>query len=445
MKTTALFAILLLGCSSSDGGSSLGQPGGGSSSGNPPSGDSGAPPTDGGTTQNDGGTTPPPPACAPAVAKPAWTSPYAGFTRGIPTDPTFFPIAVWLQGASHIQEYSKMGVNVLVGNGADVNPLAAKDLDTLKGLGMYAIVGQDSLGLQNVDHPAIVGWFLADEPDNAQSDGKGGYGPPIAPATIVDQYKAIKAKDGTRPVFLGLGQGVAYDYEGRGSNPPPEQGYVPGSDVISFDIYPYNNCGGDTNVKQTCAEFWMNAFGVDQLRKWSDHGQAVWTDFETTPISADSPDGPTPAQTASEIWLALIHGANGIDYFVHTWNPTFREDGIFNHPDMVTAVTALNQQIKSLAPILNSGNVANLVSVTSSVSIETMVKVDGNTVYVFSAIAKSGTTTGAFAIAGLTGNATATVVGENRTVAVAGGKFSDDFGANAVHVYQIDLSKVICN
>src|SRR5262249_3421123 len=134
-----------------------------------------------------------------------------------------------------------------------------------------------------------------------------------------------------------------------------------------------------------------------------------------------------------------------IDYFVHTWNPTFREDGIFNHPDMVTAVTALNQQIKSLAPILNSGNVASLVTVTSSVPIETMVKVDGNTIYVFSAIAKSGTTKGAFAIAGLTGNATATVVGENRTVAVSAGKFSDDFGANGVHIYQIDLSKVICN
>ena len=63
----------------------------------------------------------------------------------------------------------------------------------------------------------------------------------------------------------------------------------------------------------TCGQFWLNAFGVDRLHQWSNRGQAVWTDIETTTIAAGTTSGPTPAQTRSEVWLALIHGANGID------------------------------------------------------------------------------------------------------------------------------------
>ena len=162
-----------------------------------------------------------------------------------------------------------LGINVYVGNNAGTDTLAAADLATLKSHGIYAIVGQDSVGLANIDDPTIVGWWMTpDEPDNAQDNGMGGYGPPVAPATLVSRYDAYKAADPTRPIYLGLGQGVAYDgWEGRGSNAPPESQYVPAADIIAFDIYPYNNCGGDANEKVTCGQFWLNAFGVDRLHQ----------------------------------------------------------------------------------------------------------------------------------------------------------------------------------
>ena len=192
----------------------------------------------------------------------------------------------------------------------------------------------------------------------------------------------------------------------------------------------------------------MNAFGVDRLHQWSNRGQAAWTDIETTTIAAGTTSGPTPVQVRSEVWLSLIHGANGITYFVHTWEPTFREDGIFNDATMVAAVKALNQEVKSLAPRLNSANIPGIVSVTSSNSaapIDTMVKADGQVLYLFAAIARAGTTTGTFAIAGMTGNATATVAGEGRTLDVVAGKLTDDFAANGVHIYEIDLGAATCN
>jgi hypothetical protein len=417
--------------------------GGAADAGGHPIGADGAPaPTDGSVGDSAG-------SCVPSIPQTAWTSPYSSWSRGIPTDKTFFPIAVWLQGSWHATELSQLGVNIYVGNNAGTDPMAATDLATIKALGMYAIVGQDSVGLASIDDPTIVGWWMTpDEPDNAQSNGMGGYGPPVAPSTLVTQYQAYKTADPTRPVWLGLGQGVAYDaWEGRGSNAPPESGYVPASDIVAFDIYPYNNCGGDPNEQATCGQFWLNALGVDRLHQWSNRNQAVWTDFETTIISAGTTTGPTPAQTVSEVWLSLIHEANGVVYFLDTWQPSFREDGIFANPAMVTAVTALNKQILSLAPELNSATLPGLVTATSSdatVPIDTMVKAGGTSLYVFSAVSRSGTATASFAIQGMTGSGTATVVGESRTIPVKAGKFSDAFAANGVHVYQVDLSVATC-
>jgi hypothetical protein len=384
--------------------------------------------------------------CAPKLPAIAWTSPYAGWTQGVPTDPTFFPLAVWLQGSWHATELAGLGINIYVGNNAGVDPMAASDLATIKALGMYAIIGQDSVGLASKNDPTIIGWWMTpDEPDNAQADD-GGYGPPVSPSTLVAQYQSYKTTDPTRPIWLGLGQGVAYDgWEGRGSNAPPESGYVPASDIIAFDIYPYNACDGDTNQKVVCGEFWLNAFGVTRLHQWSNRKQAVWTDFETTAFTTGG-TGPTPAETASEVWLALIHEANGVLYFIDTLSP-FREDGIFASPSMVTAVTALNKQVLSLAPELNSATIPGLVTTTTSpasVTVDTMVKANGSSLYIFSAVSLKGTTMAAYSIDGMTGNAIATVVGENRSVPITAGKFSDAFAANGVHIYQVDLSKVTC-
>jgi hypothetical protein len=386
--------------------------------------------------------------CVPAIPHLTWKSPYAGWSRGIPTDPNFFPIAVWLQQSFHAMELSGLGINIYVGNNASVDPMTPSDLATLKSYGMYAIIDQDSVGLESVDDPTVVAWWMSpDEPDNAQPASGGGYGPPVSPSTLVTEYDSYKKTDPTRPAFLGLGQGVAFpSYEGRGSDPPSESEYAPAADILAFDVYPYNACGGDANQKMICGEFWLNAQGVESLHGWSTRGQAVWTDFETTDISGTG-NGPTPVETASEVWLALIHEANGILYFIDLISPTFREDGIFADPTMVTAVTALNKEITSLAPELNSATIPNLVTVSSSnaaAPIDIMVKANGSTLYVFSAISRAGTATGSFTLEGMTGNAVATVVGEGRTLDVTAGKFSDSFSANGAHVYTIDLLSAKC-
>ena len=82
---------------------------GGRDAGHPTSGDSGH------THVGDSGKIA---ACAPSIPAAQWTSPYAAWSRGVPTAPSFFPIAVWLQGSWHATELSQLGINIYIGNNA---------------------------------------------------------------------------------------------------------------------------------------------------------------------------------------------------------------------------------------------------------------------------------------------------------------------------------------
>ena len=108
---------------------------------------------------------------------------YAKWKNGPPDDAGFFPIAVWLQNPAKAEQYKKAGINTYV---AIWRGPTEKQLADLKRAGMKVICHQNDVGLQFADDSTIIGWMHGDEPDNAQSLGKGkGYGPPILPSKIV--------------------------------------------------------------------------------------------------------------------------------------------------------------------------------------------------------------------------------------------------------------------
>jgi hypothetical protein len=142
-------------------------------------------------------------------------SPYVKWKNGPSQGADFFPIAVWLQDPSKAKKYQAAGFSTYIGLWKGPTE---KQLAELKEAGMKVICHQNEVGLKHVDDPTIVGWMHGDEPDNAQSLGSGkGYGPPIPPEKIVEDYQRIRRADASRPVLLNLGQGVAWDgWHGRG-------------------------------------------------------------------------------------------------------------------------------------------------------------------------------------------------------------------------------------
>jgi hypothetical protein len=366
---------------------------------------------------------------------PSNASPYARWMNGPSTASSFFPIGVWLQSASHIAEFKGIGINTFVGfwGNLDQNSLA-----TFASAGMPLIPTQNSVGLTSPQRTAIVGWGQDDEPDNAQPNGTGGYGPCLTPAQIVAGYNAIRANDVTRPVFLNFGRGVAdINWSGRGSCAGQTTTYYPyavgGGDIISFDIYPVANYNGRLELVPK---------GVDNLKTWvsaSGDSKIVWNFIEGVPINSGIT--PTDGQVMAEVWMSIIHGSQGIMYFVHQFRSNgslVREDGIFNFPSLVSAVSAINAQVTALAPVLNSPTVPSGVSVVSpgTTPISTMVKQYSGSTYVFTVAVLNNPGSATFTLPNVT-SGTAQVLGENRKLTVSGGVFQDSFSGYGVHLYQI--------
>jgi hypothetical protein len=368
-------------------------------------------------------------------AKPEPSNPYAQWKNGPPKDASFFPIAVWLQDPANAAKFKHAGINLYIGLWH--GPTEA-DLAELKKHGMPVICGQTAVGLAHKDDPIIVGWMHGDEPDNAQDlPGGKGYGPPILPARIIKQYEDLRKADPSRPVFLNLGRSVAWDsFPDRGVRSKHDEDYpeyVKGCDIASFDVYPVANAAPSVQGRLD-----LVGLGVERLVKWSQGRKIVWNCIECTRISGTTKA--TPKQVKAEVWMSLIHGSQGLVYFVHEFKPKFDECALLHDAAMLAGVTALNRQVEELAPALNSPTIKDALKVESSdqaVPVATLVKKRGGATFVFAVAMKPGATEATFALNGLAAGAQVEVLGENRKIEPADGKFQDHFGDWDVHLYRI--------
>jgi hypothetical protein len=356
--------------------------------------------------------------------------------RGPSTDPSFFPLAVWLQAPANAERYRRAGFNTYVGLWQ--GPTEAQ-LAELKKAGMHVICEQNEIALRHLDDSTIIGWMHGDEPDNAQSLGaRLGWSAPIKPEKIVEAYSRINAKDSSRPIMLNLGQGVAWDgWYGRGTrknHPEDYPKYLQGCDIASFDIYPVVQ-----KDKEVAGNLWYVARGVERLVKWSGGEKAVWNCLECTHIE-NADRKATPHQVRCEAWMSLNHGSQGLIYFVHQFKPVFREPALLDDQEMLAAVTTLNRQITALAPALNRPSVTNAATVISenaAVPLAIMVKQFGGATYLFAVAMREGATTATFNIKGAEGEKKVEVIDEGRTLSCVNGSFKDSFSSWDTHLYRL--------
>jgi hypothetical protein len=106
---------------------------------------------------------------------------------------------------------------------------------------------------------------------------------------------------------------------------------------------------------------------------------------------------------------------------------------------MARGVADINRQVRELAPVLNSPDVAGGASVASSqegVPVDFAVKRHAGSTYLFSVAMREGETTATFTVPG-TGDARVEVLGEGRAIEAVGGKWEDRFTGYQVHLYKI--------
>jgi len=372
---------------------------------------------------------------------------YSQWTNGTQSDQNFFPIAVWLQSTYNANAYKAIGINTFVGLWEGPTSYQLSNLNSSQ---MPVVCDQNQVGLTDENNNIIEAWLHQDEPDNAQYNSSSGkYDPPITPEEVVRRYNDMKVNDSTRPVFLNLGQGVAWDgWWGRGTKFNHSEDYAQyaiGADILCYDIYPMNinesNAGEywKEEVKKICQSLWYVPYGIDRLRQWSEYKKPVWMALECTNFN-NNPHPPTPTYVKAEVWMSIIHGARGIVYFCHVFNPGFIEAGLLADTSMSTAVSIINAQITTLAPVLNTQSVGNGVTTISSnslIPVDTMLKrYDGHT-YLFAVSMRPGTTIASFTLRDFSVSASAQVLGESRIITVRNGLFQDSFTDYSVHIYKI--------
>lgn len=336
--------------------------------------------------------------------------------------------------------FAGIGVNTYYG--MVQGEITAANMQLVKNAGIGVYTNSQSQALALSDTSMFAGWIHPDEPDNAQQTPTcSGDCPCTDPQVIINAYNSFKAADSVRPVAINVGRCLGNPSNpDRGSvcstasrNPGDYPKYFSGANVISNDIYPVNNNG---SVMTYIAD------AVDKMILYKSQAGApagttptyIMQGIETTQIQSTQ-GKPTPAQTKLETWLAIIHGATGIYYFVHIITPSFIEAGIFNDPAMVSQVTATNSRIQGLASVINSASVAGN-SVASGSRIDFCVKNTGGHKYLFACNPLSTPTSATFTIPGL-GAGTATVLDESRTVGFAANQLTDSFAAYDVHLYQL--------
>jgi len=345
----------------------------------------------------------------------------------LPTDPAFFPVGVWMEQGSNAPRLLGYGINTIV------NPVAGQ------GVGIYNVGA------------------LEDEADMWAGPGSAawtgnypGQGPICNPSTASCGYTVMQSYQAGVPAgsmrYANYGKGISF-WE---TDAQAAQFVNTYQDVVSADLY----WGTDDDLCQAtqggailgtgaalpaaqCHQASNYGRTVDRVRQLvSPAGsKPVWNYVELGHPGSNGGQMPIPEIRAA-VWSSLIHQARGVVYFNHSFGGICQTQHVLDDcdPAIAATVTAINSQIQALAPALNAPTAAGYV--TAAGKVDVLAKYNAGQFHVFAG--STSTTSGATTFTVATGT-TATVLGENRTISIVGGKFTDTFAdSNAVHLYQIN-------
>jgi hypothetical protein len=368
---------------------------------------------------------------------------YNKFSSPLPSDPNFFPLGVWFESVvdSNADRDKDAGLNLYIVLTRDSN------LSLVQRNGMRAILQSDwRTNRTAISSPAVAGWMAADEIDMQQGPDQG--------ATTLKNRLSQLPKDG-RMRYNNYGKGVMFwetdAQAGRFVNDF--------QDVESADIYWFTdpnvarsseggkllNRGSPLTVTQTrrAANY---GYTVDRMRALNvkdGSRKPIWNFVEVCwpfgESAAKNGRAILPDEVKGAVWHSIIAGARGVIYFNHSFGGPNPSQHCLRDPAYAAvraSVKSTNEVVTQLAPVLNAPFADGFVS--TSPSTRTMAKFYDSRYYVFSGSKENEASTSTFSLSEVD-SGTATVVGENRTIRITNGQFSDRFAdGNAIHIYRID-------
>jgi hypothetical protein len=366
------------------------------------------------------------------------------------TSPNHFMIASWcrpVHNQGQVDLYKDFGLNTII---CLENPELTQE-SLLRQNGLKAIVQAGERTRFNDIGAETLGWNAGDEIDMTQ-DGENRCPSGLAAAM------GIVPRDG-RLVHFNHGKGVG-TWSERGFGQWTDQkaacyvNYTQDIGFTSIDTYWFTDVN-EGSLPQG-RHGWGYGNDIARLRyldTFDGRRQPVFAWTELGPAGYGERRTILPMELRSAVWHQIIAGARGVAYFDHNFGqstepgapPTCHGSTIRGecYPQNRAMAKAVNQQVKDLAPVLNSSFVTSGHSISGAPT-RRMVKWHAATgkFYVFLATENGGSAT--FSLP-CVGNATAArlapsnLPGEATSIPVNNGAFTDSFAdKNAVHIYRID-------
>ncbi|MFE2753283.1 hypothetical protein ACFXGA_14930 [Actinosynnema sp. NPDC059335] len=365
-------------------------------------------------------------------------------------DPAVFPINVWMQDPSGVENGEKLGrafpkIGIDFGIG-----LWEDEWWHLRQEGLHETDWRVYVDGTRVDDVLAdtaharnyVGYLIADEPDMTKVYGDV-FHPDMQPSAIVKAADAVRAQDPTRPTYLnfspwmGTPTGeVGYGYIEK-SYEEDMRTYCSAADIASADYYGWTHPDRNHTVG-------AYSYGqvIDTMRKWCGPDKPLYG-FVETGHPHDRGEIIQPDQLESAVWNTVLHGATGINYFAHSFytDGTGEYSSVLTRPEITARVAAVNARLKSLAPVLNAPNLPGVTAGSDNgIPVAVLHKRVGDERWVLAQTdgtkddPRSRAARVTLTVPASSG--TATVVGEDRTVPIVDGRIVDDFGPYGVHVYR---------
>jgi hypothetical protein len=327
-----------------------------------------------------------------------------------------FPLLAWEQRPDTVDASLALGVNTFMGADGDLGALAA------------AIAGRASLLAPlgaGAELPGLAGYYQPDEPDATG----------LSPDQLLDPSLAAGL-----PVYLTVTAHFASDQEPLSPQVGKElyPAYFAKASVVGFDLYPLSH--------YCYANRWGIGFDdvFDDQRELAaeNPGKATFQWIELNALEGVCGPAPiSPPQLTAEIWLAIAGGARGLGYF--TWAPL--GDGTWTPysvlPGLAPEAARQSARIRRLGPTLLAPQLSfDRILVRSGSPVKVGGRASGGAVWLLAVNSSGRTVTTAIGVRGA-GDGRVRVDGENRTVPLRRGAFSDRFGPYAVHVYRLEPAR----
>ena len=353
-------------------------------------------------------------------------------------NPSFFPIAVFLGKPGHASALKAVGVNTYMGAEHDGSAMSS-----MTSAGMFVMPQQDEWTPAEVGNDSrAVGWFISDECDI----GLGCTGNNTN-ENLLDQQSKLAYVHGLndgRFTFANYSNGILKTWWANGNMPA----FLSIVDAASNDKYTYTS--PFVWDQMTASPDWpagvhpavSAAYGwqIDQMRSFQSppgiHPNWIFIEAAMPLLNDPGSLTITPQQLEGAVWSSIIHEARGVAYFQHNNGNVCGYYSLVDcNQTRLNQIAAINAKVTSLAPVINTQSYQYSFNTTT----DTMLKAYNGAAYIFAGIGL-GQSTGAktFTLpSGLTASSVE-VVGENRTLPISGGKFTDTFAAEySYHVYKI--------